>query len=341
MSKKIRALVLFSGGLDSILAVKVLEAQDIYVEAICFESIFFNAQQARISAGELGLKLHVVNIAKEELELVKNPPSGYGKHLNPCIDCHSLMVKRAVRIRQEKGFDLVATGEVLGQRPFSQNKEALKKVEKLAGSEILRPLSALVLPVTKYERDGLVIRRKLYGVEGRTRAEQFKLAKKYGIKSYPSPSGGCLLTDQGFSERFGRMLDYWPDCTINDVSLLKHGRIYWFKSVKTDEKNDQVLLVIGRKQEDNEWLNRLAQKGDFMVELKEIMGPQSLIRDLDAGALVKDEVDCDIPLILKPSELKILKPKTGKEIMEIAVLLTGYYSTKARGKNVNFEIIVK
>ncbi|MCD4761469.1 tRNA 4-thiouridine(8) synthase ThiI [bacterium] len=341
MSKKIRALVLFSGGLDSMLAIKILEAQNIYVEAICFESIFFNAQQARISAGELGLKLHVVDIAKQELELVKNPPSGYGKHLNPCIDCHSLMVKHAVRIKQEKGFDLVATGEVLGQRPFSQNKEALKKVEKLADSEILRPLSALALLVTKYERDGLVARRKLYGIEGRARAKQFELAKKYGIKFYPSPSGGCLLTDSGFSERLGRMLDYWPDCTINDVSLLKHGRIYWFKSIKTGKKSNQVLLVIGRKQEDNEELNKLAQKGDFMVELKEIMGPQSLIRNLAAKALIKDKANCDIPLTLKLGEFKILNPKTDREIMEMAALFTGYHSTKARGKKVNFEIIIK
>ena len=189
---KIKALVLFSGGLDSILAVKMLQAQKIAVTAVCFESNFYDAKKAEEEAKKLDIDLKVVDIQKEMLALVKNPFSGYGKNLNPCIDCHSLMIKKAGAIAKSDGFDFVATGEVLGQRPFSQNKQALEKVKDLSGVEVLRPLSAKLLNETEIEKNKILIRGLLGRIQGRTREGQIELARKYKLKDYPLPAGGCL-----------------------------------------------------------------------------------------------------------------------------------------------------
>jgi len=272
--RKAKALVLFSGGLDSMLAAKLLQEQNIEVEGVCFESNFFSSSKAKKAARELAIKIKIINISKELLEIVKNPPSGYGKHLNPCIDCHALMVRKAGEIAQQEKFDILASGEVLGQRPFSQTKDALARIEKLAGREILRPLSAKRLPETIYEKEGLVIKGRLLSISGRSREVQMELAKKYNLKDYSTPAGGCLLTDPEFSQRLGKILDYWPDCNTNDVELLKHGRVIWLKLTSSK----RVLMIIGRNKEDNEKLEKLARKGDIMVELKEIKGPLTIVR---------------------------------------------------------------
>ncbi|MCD4693944.1 7-cyano-7-deazaguanine synthase, partial [bacterium] len=174
LKKKARALVLFSGGLDSMIAVKLLQVQNIEVEAICFVSNFFNSKKAEEGAKNLKIKLHIVNISKEMLKLVKNPPNGHGKYYNPCIDCHGLMVRKAGKfIEKNKKFDFLASGEVLGQRPFSQNKKSLKKVIDISGYEILRPLSAMLLLETEIEKKGLVKREELANISGRNRSVQF------------------------------------------------------------------------------------------------------------------------------------------------------------------------
>ncbi len=358
---KTKALVLFSGGLDSMLAAKLLQEQGIEVAGVCFQSIFFTCDKVRKPAKYVNIKLKVVDISKELLEIVKNPSSGYGKHLNPCIDCHALMVRKAgeylnkdiagttgslvANAPQDDRYHFIATGEVLGQRPFSQNKQALEKMEKLTGIEILRPLSAKLLPETEIEKKGLVSRRRLLDIHGRSREQQMELVKKYNLKDYFTPAGGCLLTDPGFSQRLGKMLDYWPKCNTKDVELLKYGRIFWLK-VKTQigadiniNNYDRVLVIVGRHKEDNEHLEKLAQKNDVILELKEIMGPTTIIKTKNKKQKIKDNEileEAEIPKKLKMSELKLGQEKSSKEIIHIAAILTGWYATKARGRKVKF-----
>jgi predicted subunit of tRNA(5-methylaminomethyl-2-thiouridylate) methyltransferase len=345
--KKSKALVLLSGGLDSMLAIKVLEAQGVLVEGLCFTSNFFNCDKAREASEILKIKLHTIDISKEMLGLVKNPPHGYGKNMNPCIDCHGYMFKRAGEFAQENNFDFIASGEVLGQRPFSQNRGSMEEVRKIFGFEVLRPLSAKLLDETEIEKNKLVKRHKLLDVEGRSRERQMSLAKKYKIKKYPSPSGGCLLTDPGISERLMKTLDYWSDCDTDDVELLKHGRVFWFKntspqpSLRTGEGDiGRILLLIGRHKEDNSILEILAKKSDLLIEMPDdIPGPVSLLRTKNKDLVFEDNnIELEIPKELKKSELKMSEDKNLDEIINIACLLTGWYSTKARGKKINFKL---
>lgn len=332
--KKVKALSLFSGGLDSMLAVKMLQEQGIQVEGICFVSNFFDKLKATDVAKQIGLKLRVVDVRKELLSLVKNPPSGHGKNLNPCVDCHSLMIRYAGEIAKNEGFDFVATGEVLGQRPFSQNKGALLKVKELAGVDVLRPLSAQLLPETEMEKKSLVNRKKLGNLEGRTRDGQKELIKKYKIKEYPSPAGGCVLTDGGFCSRLDNMLKYWPNCTVDDVELLKHGRVFWLKL-----KDKTVLLVIGRHKEDNDNLEKLAQNDDFMLKLKEVVGPSAILRFRGNRICERSgEMELDIPTELNTDDFKLRKCADCDELFYFVSLLTGYYSVRARGKKVLINI---
>lgn len=331
-----KAIVLFSGGLDSMLAAKLLMEQGVEVAGVCFTSDFFGAAKAEKAAATLGIGLKIVDIGEEELALVKNPPSGYGKHLNPCIDCHALMVKKAGEMARAEKFDIIATGEVLGQRPFSQTKDALARVTKLAGTEILRPLSAKLLPETTYERDGLVVRGKLLGIKGRGRERQMELAEKYGLTGYATPAGGCLLTDPEFSNRLLKMLEFRPDCGRHDIGILKYGRVFWLKE-SGKKKISNVLLIVGRDEQDNTNLEKLALAGDIVVELKEEMGPTSLIRGLEAED-VKSILEMDIPEKLALGKLQLDKAKTAAEIIEISSLITGYYAVKARGRTVKISM---
>lgn len=339
MPKNTNALLLFSGGLDSILAARVLLEQEILVTALTFESNFFNAQKARSSARNLNIPLLVADISEIELALVKNPPSGYGKNLNPCIDCHSLMVRLAGQIVKKQpealdlikegvagDYDLIASGEVLGQRPFSQTKSALARVEKLAGAEVLRPLSAKLMPVTTMEEKGLVRRHLLLDISGRGRDRQLNLAREFGIFDFPAPAGGCLLTDAGFSARLGKMLAYWPQCGVKDVDLLKLGRIFWLDDEKQGQK---ALLVVARDQKESEELKQVAQKGDIVVELKETVGPSALLR---APKTVKiEEAEVLVPEKITQIDLEKLG---NKDLLK----LVAFYAPKARGRQQKFLI---
>ncbi|MFC1700626.1 tRNA 4-thiouridine(8) synthase ThiI [Patescibacteria group bacterium] len=264
--KKNRALVMFSGGLDSILAVKILQEQGIEITGLVCVSYFFDDILAHKAAKKLGIELITIDFSDEHLSLVKNPKFGYGKGMNPCIDCHILMFKNAKGI---KGFDFVATGEVLGERPMSQNKQTMKLIKKESGLDLLRPLSAKLLKSTLAEEKGFVHREKLLDISGRNRKRQIELAKKWGIKEYPAPAGGCLLTDPEFSKRFKKMLVFWPDCNGNDVKLLRYGRHFW---------KGENLIVVGRNEKDNAEIKNLSKKGDMVIEPKEFPGPTILIR---------------------------------------------------------------
>lgn len=329
MSQPINALVLFSGGLDSMLAARTLMEQEIAVTALCFKSGFFDAAKAQIGAKQLDVPLRIVDITNEQLALVKNPPNGYGKHLNPCIDCHGRMIAAAAAIARAEGFAIVATGEVLGQRPFSQNKQALSRVEAIAGIEVLRPLSAKLLPETVYEKDGLVARHRLHDISGRRREAQTALAARYGLRDLPTPAGGCLLTDPVFSERLGKLLGHWPQCQADDVALLKLGRTAWYTL-----PDAAYLLVVGRDQAESETLAAVAKRGDFVVQLKDLNGPVALLRGVPETAVIPGSYTLDIPERASDPLLHEFSPAGPEPAVAAAARLTAYYAPKARGRTV-------
>lgn len=270
--KKVRALVLLSGGLDSQLAVKILQNAGVdEVVALTFETPFFNANKARIAVEKLGIKIIVQDISEEHFRIVKNPSRGYGKNMNPCIDCHGMMFRIAKEIAEKEGFDIIATGEVLGQRPFSQNKQALRSVEKIAGLEdkILRPLCAKNLAETVYEKEGLVDREKLMDFSGKSRKPQMALAKKFGLKDYPTPAGGCRLTEPGYSKKLRKLLEHNSEVTTRDVTLLKTGRLFLI--------GEKSFVIIGRDKEENEELKNLASKENYLINMPDFASPTALI----------------------------------------------------------------
>ncbi|MBZ9578704.1 tRNA 4-thiouridine(8) synthase ThiI [Patescibacteria group bacterium] len=267
----IKALLLFSGGLDSILAAKVLERQKIKVFPICFESYFFGCNLAKKSAKNLGLRLKIIDFSKEHLKIVKSPKYGYGKTFNPCIDCHLLMIKGAKKFLGKQKFDILATGEVLGERPFSQRKEIFKLIEKRANLEnkILRPLSIKLLPETIYEKKNLIDRKKLFSIRGKSRKPQINLAKKFKIKEFPTPAGGCILTDRQYSERLKTLFKRIPDFNGSDTKILRKGRVFWKKN---------FLIVVGRNEKENKELKKSQDKDDLILEPENFPGPTVLIR---------------------------------------------------------------
>lgn len=270
-NQKIRALVLLSGGLDSLLASKLLLNLGIEVEGISFASPFWDLEKPKMAAQQLSIPLHVLDIEEEYLTMLKNPEFGYGKGFNPCIDCHALMFRKAFEFAQKNGFYFIATGEVLGERPFSQNLKALKIVAEKSGvgGYLLRPLSAKLLPPTIPEKEGWVDREKLLDLKGRSRKRQMELAQKWGIKEYPTPAGGCLLTDPVFSQRMRDLYKNWPDFRFSDAEILKYGRVFW------EGKN---LIVVGRHYEDNLKLQNLSKNTDILMKVKEKPGPTTLVR---------------------------------------------------------------
>ncbi len=271
-SKKVRALGLCSGGLDSMLAGLILRDQGIEVEWITFETPFFSSARARKASHLTGIPLTVKSITSEYLEMLKNPPCGYGKYMNPCLDCHTMMFKLAGEIMKEKGFDFLFSGEVLGQRPMSQTQPSLRYVEKHSGYDgyILRPLSARRLPETIPERQGLVNREQLLDLAGRSRKSQMKLAKNFGIEEYPTPAGGCLLTDKGFSRRLKDFFDHQTTWTENELCLLKFGR-----HLRVNENNK---IIVGRTQDDNQnILNYHDPNADTILKVKDYPGPITLV----------------------------------------------------------------
>ncbi len=288
-NKKVKALVLLSGGLDSILAVKLLLEQGIEVTAINFRTNFCGPSKARPAALMLGVPLREVAIREEFLAVLKKPKHGYGAGLNPCIDCHALMLKKAAEIMKNEGFDFVATGEVLGERPMSQHKQALEIVEKEAGLKgyLLRPLSARLLEPTIPETDGRVDREKLLGISGRNRKPQMELAEKFDIKEYPTPAGGCALTQEGFAGRLKELMENKPDFTSKDVDLIRFGRHYFVGGVQ---------IILGRDEKENEILSSVAGNGDIIIEPDNFVGPTALLR---GGQIVDEEMKETKELILK------------------------------------------
>jgi tRNA U34 2-thiouridine synthase MnmA/TrmU len=293
-----------SGGLDSMLAARVLLDQGIEVTGITFQTPFFGPEGARKAADQLEIVLRVVDIGEVHLQMLKKPQYGYGRQMNPCIDCHALMLKTAGGIMDQEGFDLLSTGEVLGQRPMSQRKDALRAVEKLSGygGYILRPLSARLLPETIPEREGKVDRQRLLDIQGRSRKRQMALAAHYSLKEYPSPGGGCILTKAGFADRLRELLASQENVGLHEVELLKWGR-----HLRLSGGN---RLVVGRVHGDNLKLQELAREEDLLLRVKGVPGPTGLM----ASRAAKEEVELAAQIVAAYSDVA-----TGKEaIVEVS-----------------------
>ncbi|MDL1968817.1 MAG: tRNA 4-thiouridine(8) synthase ThiI [Deltaproteobacteria bacterium] len=270
--KKVRALGLSSGGLDSILSALILRDQGIEVEWISFETPFFSSAKARQAAYKTKIPVTIKNITQVYIKMLKNPPCGYGKHMNPCMDCHALMFRLAGTIMKNEGFNFVFSGEVLGQRPMSQTKSSLRYVEKHSGIDgyILRPLSAMRLPLTIPEKEDLVNRELLLNISGRSRKPQIKLSEKFGITEYPNPAGGCLLTDKGYSARLKDLLGHQSTYTEKELHLLKYGRHL--------RLNNNTKLIIGRTKQDNEKIIKYHNPSmDKVIKVKNFPGPIVLV----------------------------------------------------------------
>ena len=277
----VRALGLLSGGLDSLLACRVIMDQGIAVTGMTFCSPFFGAEHAQVASVQLGIPLIIENITEQHIVIVKNPPHGYGQCMNPCIDCHALMLAYAGRVMQKQGYDFIFTGEVLNERPMSQNRRSLALVAQLSGySEyVLRPLSALLLPVTRPEETNLVDRSRLLDLQGRSRRRQIALADHYALTVYPTPAGGCLLTDPRFSERLKDLLTYEHDPSIAQIHLLKIGRHF--------RLSDTVKLVIGRNEAENRIIETSVQEYDILLSAEHIPGPVAIVSGKDSHLYIE------------------------------------------------------
>lgn len=266
-----RALAMMSGGLDSVLAAKLISDQGIEVIGICYRSYFFNESNAIKMAKQIGVRLEVIDFSKEHFEMVKNPEHGRGKNMNPCIDCHAMMMKYSGELLEKFDADFIVTGEVLNQRPMSQNKQALNVVKKISGfaDKILRPLCALNLEPTQMELDGLIDREKLLKISGRSRKEQMELAKKWGITDYPSPAGGCKLTEPNYSHRLRLVMDINENLSEKTIGLLKYGRYFLTPNKK--------IIIVSRTGEEGEALKKLLDENDTVFNPLSHMGAMAII----------------------------------------------------------------
>ncbi len=271
----VRALALLSGGLDSTLAIRIVQEQGIEVTALNFTSPFCNctrkdagcSNQAVQVAKELGIRIIVKAKGMKFLRLIENPPHGYGKRMNPCIDCRIFMLRKAREIMEEVGAAFIITGEVLGQRPMSQRRDTINLIERESGlrRRILRPLSAKYFPPTLAEEQGLVDRDKLLQISGRSRKVQLDLARQFDLKGYACPAGGCLLTDAVIARRLRDLFANRVDYTMKDIQLVSVGRHF--------RLNDQLKLVVGRNENENKKIAAFPLHSDLIISPHQFPGP--------------------------------------------------------------------
>ncbi|PIQ87136.1 MAG: tRNA 4-thiouridine(8) synthase ThiI [Candidatus Omnitrophica bacterium CG11_big_fil_rev_8_21_14_0_20_43_6] len=270
---KIRALALISGGLDSLLAAKLISDQGCEVVGLHFK-IPFCKVNIKTRFPQMGIEIIEMDLGQEFLKLIQSPRYGFGSNMNPCIDCKILMFSKAKELMSELGAKFVITGEVLGQRLMSQNKQALKliKYQSGLGDLLLRPLSAQFFPPSLAEKEGWVRREKLLNFNGRLRTPQMRLAKDLGFNTYATPAGGCLLTDPCFSKRLLELMAH-NELNLENLELLKVGRHF--------RLDVNTRLVVGRDEGENNRLAQLALAGDYLFSpQKDLAGPTCLARGL-------------------------------------------------------------
>ena len=320
MSRK--AVALISGGLDSVLAARVVMEQGFEVVGLYFTTAFsksFGKEQgtpaARVSKA-IGMELRVMDLGQEYIDLIRNPKHGYGKNINPCIDCKIFMLSKARAVMDELGAPFIITGEVLGQRPMSQRLDTLNVIERDSGLKglILRPLSAKLLLPTKAELEGIINRERLLDISGRSRNPQLKLAEKYGITGYSTPAGGCLLTDENFADKLRDLFAHDLAVTPTDIRLLTVGRHYRLAS--------GAKVALGRDSGENKVLVSLEQPGYHLFMPHDFSGPVALF----AGEPSPEEKMMVGSLILKYSK-KVPGQKRsirfGREVFEAVESTSG------------------
>ena len=271
-----RAVALYSGGLDSTLAIRIMQAQGLEVEALNIRTTFDCCRlPAAQLAAELGVRLTILSVEDDYVEVIRHPTFGYGKGFNPCVDCRIYMCTLARRFMHEVGACVVVTGEILGQRPMSQKRRDLETIARHSGLEgrLLRPLSAKRLPPTIAEQEGLIDREALYEFEGRRRSELIALARRLEITKIPTPSTGCSLTEKSFAPRVRDLLQLDPSATRADFDLLNYGR-----HVRHD---DRTKIVIGRNAQDNAALRALYQQARpsrwTFLHPEDFLGPDAVV----------------------------------------------------------------
>jgi len=318
--EKKKVVALLSGGLDSQLAVRMMQEQGFEVSAVAIKTPFCDFDcgrgcgfEIRERADELNVNLKTVYLGDEYIEMLKHPKYGIGAGFNPCIDCRSMMFKAAKKHMDEIGAEFIISGEVLGQRPMSQHAPALRTIEKETNliGKIVRPLSAALLPETDPEKEGLIKRENLGMIKGRTRRSQLDMAKKYGIENPPNAGGGCLLTDPTFGLRAKDLFEHVDTPTINDIDLLKIGRHF--------RLDNETKLVIGRNKDENEMINAIALSNDILLEARDYMGPVSILRGKNADSHIEFASSVTLRYSDAPKEqdghVKIRKNSQTKEIV--------------------------
>jgi len=329
-----KVVALISGGLDSVLAAKVILEQGFDVVGLYFTSAFSksygNEQETHAArvARAIGIDLRITDMGQDYIDLVRNPTHGYGKNINPCIDCKIFMLKRAKAVMQEIRAPFVVTGEVLGQRPMSQRRDTFHVIERDADMRglIVRPLSASLLPPTKAEEDGLIQRSKLLGISGRSRTVQLRLAERYGVRGYSTPAGGCLLTDKNFSAKLRDLFDDKETATSNDIKLLTLGRHF-----RIDARNK---IVLGRNNKENRMLVDLESKGYHLFMPDGFPGPVALL----SGTPTQDINQTIGRLIITYSKQvpgRIYLIRHGKQVFDPGdpLPITGYFLRRVGADN--------
>lgn len=276
MNKK--AISLFSGGLDSALAAKLILDQGIDVVGLHFTSHFASKSdkerglQAIRTAKELGIRLIVKNKGDEYIEIIKKPRYGYGKNMNPCIDCRIFMLEKTALVMAEEEAGFLITGEVIGQRPMSQKRHTIELIEKRSNLTglIVRPLSAKLFPPTKAELEGVIDREKLLGISGRSRETQYNLVRLYNLKEYARPGGGCLLTDPIFARKLKNLMECDKAFTPKDIELLTIGRYF--------RPDNNTMLILGRNKEENERLESFRMAPYILFSPLSFKGPKGILK---------------------------------------------------------------
>ena len=288
-----RALCLFSGGLDSILSLKLLEKQKIDCVTINFTTPFFRVKNSKEIYQKYNIDLIDIDITDDFIEMLQKPKHGYGSAFNPCIDCKILMMKKAKQLLKNFNASFIVTGEVMGQRPMSQQKRTMEIIEREAGVRdlLLRPLSAKLLPETEIEKKHIVEREQLLDISGRSRKKQLELAKEFNITDFVQPAGGCILTEKEFEIKIRDFFKYNKNYRIEDIELLKYGRHFRIENNK---------IVVGRNEFDNNQILKYKNENDITLFAKDFVGPTTIIEQKAsdfvleiASLLTLSYSDCD------------------------------------------------